>query len=196
MNDKDMVNEALKTKGINEIKIKVKINEEDINKKIYFLDSSKASEKYEDYENSYKEEENNEIVNGDHLKKMNKSNVELYNNNKKYEYKKYFTPEKEDIYSIIIKLNSGVEDCSWMLGLCFNIIYIDLSYFNSSKVRNLAYMFNGCYNLEFVNLSSFNTSNVTNMEYLFNSCFKLTNIYLDSFDKKMLLIWNICLMML
>ena len=42
----------------------------------------------------------------DNLKELNELNTELYINNKKYKYKKYFIPEKEGIYSILLKFNN------------------------------------------------------------------------------------------
>ena len=81
----------------NEIRMEIKIRKEDVNKDIYFID------------NDYKDE--NEITinphNGyhNHLKELNISNTELFINDKKYEYKKYFIPEKEGIYSIKLKFN-------------------------------------------------------------------------------------------
>ena len=68
----------------NEIKIIIKIDEEDINNKIYFLD------------NKYKE---NHITKSDHnnLKELNIKNTELYINNNKNNYQKYFKPDKKGI---------------------------------------------------------------------------------------------------
>ena len=58
----------------------VKIENDDINKKIYFLDN------YNDNNN---------------LKEINKSNTELYINDKKENvFKKYFIPEKEGDYQL------------------------------------------------------------------------------------------------
>ena len=148
---------------VNEIKIEMEINEEDINKNIYFLDNSVFS--------SY-------------LKELNNENTEIYINEKKYEYKKYFIPEKEGIYKINIKLNIFINDCSHMFYNCHNIISIDLSSFSSKYVTNMSYMFYECYNLKKINFSSFDTKNVANMESMFENCYNLENIDLSSFDTK------------
>ena len=39
-------------------------------------------------------------------------------------------------------------DCSYMFSGCIDIISIDLSSFDSSKVKNMHYMFGKCNNLE------------------------------------------------
>ena len=148
---------------LNEIKIEMKINEEDINKKIYFLDNSVF--------NSY-------------LNELNNLNTEIYINEKKYEYIKYFIPEKEGNYKINIKLKTLINDCSHMFYKCTNIINIDLSSFSSKNVSNMSYMFYECCNLKTINFSSFETKNVTNMESMFDNCTNLENIDLSSFDTK------------
>ena len=78
----------------NEIKLTVKIEKKDINKKIYFLDNTDGT----DIEVEFKENKNSEIGfdpikeehHHDFLKELNESNTELYINNKKYKYEKYF----------------------------------------------------------------------------------------------------------
>ena len=77
----------------NEIKISVKINKDDINKDIYFLDNTNGT--YDDRLEHY----------NDNLKVLNESNTELYINDKKSKYKKYFKPDKEGIYIIKLKFN-------------------------------------------------------------------------------------------
>ena len=146
----------------NEINIVVNIEEKDINKEIYFLD-----DKY------YNFEEDKFIYCRNNLKELNTSNTELYINNKKYEYKKYFIPEKEGRYNIKLRFNFNLTDCSFMFVGCENIIIIDLSSFKTKFVINMKRMFNGCENLENVNLSSFDTKNVTDMSYMFSLCKKL-----------------------
>ena len=63
-------------KNINEINMLIKIEKEDINKRIYFL--------------NYRYTDNNLVKHHDHnnIKKLNKLNSKLYINKKQYEYKK------------------------------------------------------------------------------------------------------------
>ena len=59
---------------------KIKIEKEDINKNIYFLDN---------YVGFDRQQHN-------HLKELNEFNSEIFINNKKFKYEKYFYPRKKD----------------------------------------------------------------------------------------------------
>ena len=113
--------------------------------------------------------------------KLNESNVELFINEKKSIFKNYFYPEKEGIYSIKLKLETNIEDCSYMFTNCENVTYINLSSFNTEKVTNMSYMFAGCRNLTSIDLSGIDTKNVTNMSYMFSGCRNLTSIDISGF---------------
>ena len=63
-----------------------------------------------------------------------------------------------------------------------NILELDLSKFDTSKVTNMSHMFNGMRNLTTLNLSNFNTSNVTNMGGMFFNMTNLTAFNLSNFD--------------
>ena len=80
----------------NEIEISIKIDDEDINNPIYFLDNKY----YEDFKLKSSH---------DNLKELNKFNTELNirkdNIIKNEEYKKYFIPKEKGIYNINIKFN-------------------------------------------------------------------------------------------
>ena len=60
-----------------------------------------------------------------------------------------------------------------------NILELDLSKFDTSRVTNMSHMFNGMRNLTTLNLSNFNTSNVTNMGGMF---FNMTNLTAFNFS--------------
>ena len=142
----------------NEIKMDVEVNKEDINREVYFL--GKCNEMYN-------------------------LNTELYiDNNIQNEFKNYFVPKKEGIFSIKLKLKSFIKDCSGMFCNCYNIKNIDLSAFDSRNVIEMAGMFMNCAKLENINLSNFNTRNVINMSQMFYYCYRLKNIILSSFDTK------------
>ena len=85
----------------NEIKLKIKIKEKDIKNRIYFLDNTNGkyyiNEKLEEYHHDF-------------LKELNESNTEIYINNKKYKYKKYFESKNIRIYDVIIKINIKMID--------------------------------------------------------------------------------------
>ena len=146
----------------NKIILTLSISEDDINKKIYFLD------------NWYQH---------NHLKEMNESNTEIYiENREKEKFEKFFIPKKEGTYIIKIFLNFIIKDCSYMFYRCSNIRSIDFSSFNSKNVTNMSYMFCECVNLENCNLSCFNNKNVTNLRAMFYNCNNLENINLTKLN--------------
>ena len=190
-------NENIINNEKNEIEIELKIEKDDINKRIYFIDNI-----------DYIEDKSNIKHYHDNLKELNESNVDLYINNKKYKYEKYIEPKKEGIYKIKLILKTYIKDCSFMFGGCKNIININFKYFNTKNVINMRYMFTGCINLEILDLSPFNTKNVIDMEGIFgrysnlsylsssnstnlpkikihyDGCEKLNNLNISSFDTK------------
>ncbi|MBF1035397.1 MAG: BspA family leucine-rich repeat surface protein [Candidatus Nanosynbacter sp.] len=63
-----------------------------------------------------------------------------------------------------------------------NILELDLSKFDTSRVTNMSHMFNGMRNLTTLNLSNFNTSNVMIMGGMFFNMANLTTLNLSNFD--------------
>ena len=63
-----------------------------------------------------------------------------------------------------------------------NILELDLSNFDTSKVTNMYAMFNGMSNLTTLNLSNFDTSKVTKMWTMFTDMSSLTSLNLSSFN--------------
>ncbi len=63
-----------------------------------------------------------------------------------------------------------------MFNKCNEIIYIDLSFFDTSQVTNMSYMFSECTNLENIILPNASAKNVTDMSYMFNKCSELKKI--------------------
>ena len=63
-----------------------------------------------------------------------------------------------------------------------NILELDLSNFDTSKVTNMRHMFHGMSNLTSLNLFNFDTSKVTNMSYMFCFMSSLTSLNLSSFN--------------
>ena len=182
----------------NEISILINADKPDINKQIYFLDNYAYID--------------NEGVNHfhDNLKELNELNTEMYIDDKKYNYKKYFTPEKIGIFNIKLIFNVNLTDCSYMFAGCTNILKINFISFNTNYVKNMEYMFHRCKslkelklfcfdtsnvivmndifsfceNLVYLDISSFNFEKANNMSYLFYNCYNLQNLILPSFIKK------------
>ena len=148
---------------INIIDIKINVNKNDINKKIFFSDYNGTNL---------------------NLKKLNDNKTELYINNKRYEYKNYFIPEKCGEYYIKLKFKSNLSDCSYMFYKCYNITSINFIYFNTKYITNMEGMFYDCTNLKSLNLFSFKTENAVNMSYMFYRCYNLYILDLSSFDIK------------
>ena len=65
---------------------------------------------------------------------------------------------------------------------CSKLRNLDLSNFNTANVIYMQRMFFGCSSLTSLDLSSFDTSNVTDMEAMFSSCSSLTSLNLSSFN--------------
>lgn len=108
-----------------------------------------------------------------------------------YEIKLWLDPATESVYyysdSEKIYLN---EDSSWMFeGNKWwdgrgNLTNIDMSGFNTEKVKNMNYMFYELYKLTTLNLSNFNTSNVTKMRGMFMDLDSITGLDLSTFDTR------------
>ena len=156
----------------NEINILVKVEKEDIKKKIYFLDN-------------YKYKDNlGKKHNIDNLTELDKFNTELYIDGKKVEFKKYFITEKEGEYNINLTFNVNITDSSYMFAGCENIININFISFNTKYIANMKYMFYECRNLKKINLFSFDTRNVKDMSYMFFNCWALNNLDISFFNIK------------
>ena len=69
-----------------------------------------------------------------------------------------------------------------MFHACENLTNLDISSFDTSKVKSMSLMFRGCAKLISLDVSSFNTSNVTDMTMMFQSCESLTELNLSNFD--------------
>jgi len=144
------------------INITINIDENEVNKEIYFLDN---------FDNFGRKNTHN------HLKELNEFNTELYINDKIQKYEKYFIPEKEGEYIIELRININLTDCSYMFSGCNNIKYIYFSNFNTSKVKNMSFMFYGCESLNSLpDISKWITSNVNNMSYMFSGCESLNSL--------------------
>ena len=77
-----------------------------------------------------------------------------------------------------------------MFSGCSSLNSLDLSNFNSTKVKCMDYMFSDCRFLISLNLNNLNTQNVSNMEYMFAECSSLKEINLDSFYTKNVIYMN------
>ena len=77
---------------------------------------------------------------------------------------------------------SKVTDMHDMFCYMVNLTSLNLSSFDTSQVTNMAYMFIGMHNLTNLDLFSFDTSKVAYMGYMFSGVSKLTSLNLSNFD--------------
>ena len=63
-----------------------------------------------------------------------------------------------------------------MLDGCSNMVNVDVSKLDTSKVTTMCHMFSGCKSLMRLDVSSFDTSQVTDMSYMFSNCSSLTQL--------------------
>ena len=74
---------------------------------------------------------------------------------------------------------SEVKDMGYMFKGCSQLASLDLSKFNTDKVQHMKNMFADCLNLTKLDLSNFNTADVRNMNSMFNDCQNLTSLVLS-----------------
>ena len=160
----------------NEIVIKIKIEQNDVNSFVYFLDNTQESDGDNYYENKWVKH------NHDNLKEINDSNTILIIDGKTLPFQKYFIPKKSGIYLVKLIFKNKLYNCAYMFCQSKNIIDIDFSKFNTENVTNMSYMFHNCSSLKTLILTSFKTKNVTNMRNMFKCCSLLTSLNLQSFN--------------
>ena len=87
-----------------------------------------------------------------------------------------------NLCNLTIIFDTFIETCEMMFSGLDNIIELDISNFDTSKVKNMAEMFAGCSNLEKITFGNINTSSVKRMDLLFHGCSKLKTIDISNFD--------------
>ena len=91
----------------------------------------------------------------------------------------YYFPKLENKVELI--WNNTIKNTDYMFRKCSDIIEIDLSNFDSSKVTTMASMFESCTSLTSINLFNFDTTQVTNINHMFARCSSLTSLDLSTF---------------
>jgi len=122
-----------------------------------------------------------------HFQALNNDNTELFIYNKNYktldkrEFKKRKQFPNKGTYKIILKIKDNLTDTSYMFSKCKNIIKLDLSYFNTSKINKMSNMFSYM-NLKNIDLPIFNPTKIETMKDMFAYCNSLKNIKLRFFN--------------
>ena len=91
------------------------------------------------------------------------------------------TLEKEGPNEIILSWDKTIDTTYNLFFNCKDIISIDLSNFDSSKITTMNSMFSGCTSLVSVNFENFNTSSSKNMINMFKNCQSLNSLDLSNF---------------
>ena len=86
---------------------------------------------------------------------------------------------EKGLNNVTIKFDDQLETCRNMFNNLGNLKEIDLSYFDTSKVKDMNSMFYDCKNLEKINLGNIDTSSVEDMSKLFENCHNLESIDLS-----------------
>ena len=87
-----------------------------------------------------------------------------------------------DLNNITLIFDEEINSCENMFYGLNNLIMIDLSKFNTSKVKNMNSMFYGCTSLIKITFGNIVTNSVEDMTSLFEKCANLTFIDLSNFD--------------
>ena len=91
----------------------------------------------------------------------------------------YYYTEPEKVY---LNTDSSKMFYTEYINIIKNILEIDLSNFDTSKVTNMSGMFEDMSSLTTLNLSNFDTSRVTDMSGMFERMSSLTSLNLSNFD--------------
>ena len=86
--------------------------------------------------------------------------------------------------------DNNLETTKSMFDNCGYINEINLSNFDTSKVKDMSHMFHFCSSLTSIDLTNFDTSNVENMDYMLYYCSSLTSLDLSYFDTSNVLTMN------
>ena len=103
--------------------------------------------------------------------------------NSDYEIKAWYDAATKTVYyytdaeKIILNVDSNA-----MFHSLVNLTSLDVSSFDTSKVRGMGNMFFGDEKLTSLDLSNFNTQNLTNMDKMFYGMSNLTSLNIGSFD--------------
>ena len=127
-------------------------------------------------------------INKDIVLYKSKEEIDVYINNEKINIinegdKKIYKFNKEGRYEFKLKFKNDITNLRGFFEECKEIISLDLSNFNTSKVTDMGFMFNNCNKLkEIKGINKFNTNNVTNMTTMFQECNELISLDLSNFN--------------
>ena len=100
------------------------------------------------------------------------------------------TLEKEGPNEIILSWDNTIDTAYNLFNNCLDIVSIDFSNFDSSKITTMNSMFSGCTSLVSVNFENFNTTSSKNMISMFKNCQSLTSLNLSNFVTQQVINFN------
>ena len=149
----------------------INIEDDEVNENIRIINS------YEESVRNHKWEINEEEKNEEEIKKCEiRINDELISFNYFYKF-----PEKGK-YIIKYSFKNDIIKTNYIFHECSSLINLNISNFNTEKIKNMNCMFCFCSSLTNLNLSNFNTRNTTNMNNMFSECSSLINLNLSNFN--------------
>ena len=182
----------------NYITLKIKINKEDINKDIIIINQCSTYKLFKNFElddiNIYI---NNQlipikyknIIYDDRLCRFDSKSIDseiaqkIYNEiNNNYSF--YYNFSTEGVYNIKIIFKKQLSSCAGMFFRCKNMIEIDLSKFDCSKILSCDCMFYNCKNIINIELGKLNFSFVNSFRCMFNGCNNLINLDVTNINTK------------
>ena len=181
---------------LDDIKNKFKINNEEkqdfkneINCFYYAGDNQQTIRLIHDYNDLFNIEDSSKETREPHLQARvaNQAffmkNIEIFINDKKVDFTFRYKREISDpkFIRVKFKFKKLLHNMSFMFSGCLDLLSIDLSSLNTSKVNNMSYMFKECESLFNANFNSVNTSKVANMKSMFYRCKSLKSLDLSSF---------------
>ena len=84
-----------------------------------------------------------------------KDSFDFYLDDKKIDFTLKYKFPKEGIYTLKIICKKNIENISYLFYECMDLIYLDLSHFETSKVTSMSHLLNFCSSLTELNLSNF-----------------------------------------
>ena len=78
-----------------------------------------------------------------------------------------------------------------MFSNCSSLNELNLSTFNTEKVKDMKYMFGECYSLKKINITNFRTDKINDISYMFFKCSSLEKIYFPKMKINNVFIKNI-----
>ena len=106
----------------------------------------------------------------------------IYINDERQDNIDYHYNFNQIVNEVKLVWNHSINDCQYMFQNCYDIIEIDLSEFDFSKVKRTNFMFSNCYSLKSINFKNVDTSQVTRMNRMFENCLSLSSIDVSNFD--------------